>query len=181
MFRSCEKCDKEFDIRVEVNSKKHYLYKRKLCFDCSPYKQGSSAYYEWLRSQQQSKICSGCKLDLPIDKFYLRKSEGGKNKPQSLCIECNNRRAAERSGSFKEWAVEYKGGKCVRCGYDRCLDALQFHHRGHSTKEVTPAKMKLWSREKAQLELDKCELVCANCHAEIHHESRATLKPAPPS
>jgi HD-like signal output (HDOD) protein len=52
-------------------------------------------------------------------------------------------------------------------------DALQFHHRDHSTKEVTPARMKLWSREKARLELDKCDLVCANCHAEIHYEMRS--------
>jgi hypothetical protein len=94
-------------------------------------------------------------------------------KPQSLCIKCNNERAHERSSSFKKWAVEYKDGKCVKCGYDRCLDALQFHHRDHSTKEVTPARMKLWSREKARLELDKCDLVCANCHAEIHYEMRS--------
>lgn len=65
-------------------------------------------------------------------------------------------------------AIAYKGKKCERCGYSRCQEALEFHHRfgrkdfGISSKGYTRS----WKRVKH--ELDKCILLCANCHREIH-------------
>lgn len=63
--------------------------------------------------------------------------------------------------------VEYKGGKCERCGYDKCLSALQFHHIDPSKKEL---KVSSTSRsfESLKIEVDKCSLLCANCHMELH-------------
>lgn len=69
----------------------------------------------------------------------------------------------------KQMVVERFGGKCQCCGYDKCLDALEFHHLDENTKEHKPAYIIIrWSFEKAKKELDKCILVCANCHREIH-------------
>lgn len=74
-----------------------------------------------------------------------------------------------RSGSLriKQQAVNYKGGRCQSCGYNRCLMALQFHHLDPTQKDFEISQASLpWDLIKQ--ELDKCILVCANCHTEIH-------------
>jgi len=68
-------------------------------------------------------------------------------------------------------AVIMFGGKCQICGYDRCINALEFHHLDKNTKDEKPSYIILRrSWEKVKKELDKCILVCANCHREIHAE-----------
>lgn len=69
----------------------------------------------------------------------------------------------------KERAVKYKGGKCVKCGYDKCIIALEFHHIDPKEKDFSPSSNMNKSWEKIKLELDKCILVCSNCHREIHY------------
>lgn len=64
--------------------------------------------------------------------------------------------------------MEMLGGKCNRCGYDKCLDALQFHHKDKSKKEATISWLANRSFERVKKEALKCELLCANCHAEEH-------------
>ena len=63
--------------------------------------------------------------------------------------------------------VEYKGGKCQCCGYNRCIRALEFHHLDPSQKDFTISG-KSKSFETLKKEADKCILVCSNCHKEIH-------------
>lgn len=71
----------------------------------------------------------------------------------------------------KEKLVEYKGGKCIKCGYNKCVDALEFHHKNPNEKEFgISTKGITRSFEKLKVEVDKCDLVCANCHKEIHYE-----------
>lgn len=50
--------------------------------------------------------------------------------------------------------------------------ALEFHHTNPNEKEVDPSKMYYESWEKAQIEIDKCDLLCSNCHMEIHADLR---------
>lgn len=63
--------------------------------------------------------------------------------------------------------IEYKGGKCEICGYDRCNRALEFHHKNPSEKDFTISGRSL-SFDRLKDEVDKCLLVCSNCHSEIH-------------
>lgn len=63
--------------------------------------------------------------------------------------------------------VEYKGGKCQICGYDKCIEALDFHHINPKEKDFSISGGTR-SFETLKPELDKCILVCANCHREIH-------------
>jgi 5-methylcytosine-specific restriction endonuclease McrA len=63
--------------------------------------------------------------------------------------------------------VEYKGGKCQICGYNKCFTALEFHHLNPNSKDFTISGKSL-SFEKLKYEVDKCILVCSNCHSEIH-------------
>lgn len=65
--------------------------------------------------------------------------------------------------------VEYKGGKCEICGYDKSIRALQFHHKSPKGKDFTISG-KSYSKEKLIKEVDKCILVCSNCHIEIHEK-----------
>lgn len=69
---------------------------------------------------------------------------------------------------LKDKLVAYKGGKCEICGYDKCINALEFHHLDPTEKEFSIANGNAIAFEKAKKEVDKCILVCANCHREIH-------------
>ncbi|PIR43834.1 hypothetical protein COV24_00720 [candidate division WWE3 bacterium CG10_big_fil_rev_8_21_14_0_10_32_10] len=74
-----------------------------------------------------------------------------------------------RRKKIKRMAVEYKGGKCEVCGYNKYIGALEFHHRDPSNKEFNlglQGMTRSWARVKK--EADKCMLVCSNCHREIH-------------
>jgi len=69
----------------------------------------------------------------------------------------------------KQKAVDAFGGECQICGYDKCIDALEFHHINKDDKEEKPSYVIMrWSWKRAKKELDKCILVCSNCHKEIH-------------
>jgi len=75
----------------------------------------------------------------------------------------------KRRKKIREMAREYKGGKCMICGYGKCPDALDFHHRNPKDKEFALSDGGLtrsWDRVKK--EIDKCVLICANCHREVH-------------
>jgi hypothetical protein len=64
-------------------------------------------------------------------------------------------------------SYKYKGGCCQICGYDKCVRALSFHHLDAFHKDFNiGGKSKSWNT--IQSELDKCILLCANCHAEVH-------------
>lgn len=81
--------------------------------------------------------------------------------------------AAESRRKIKLQAVTYLGGACTKCGYAKCVAALEFHHRDHSQKDfqISGGSRRRWSELKE--ELDKCDLLCANCHREVHEEIRA--------
>lgn len=68
---------------------------------------------------------------------------------------------------IKEELIQYKGGKCQICGYNKCTSALEFHHLDPTQKDFTiSGGTKSFNTLKP--EVDKCILVCANCHREIH-------------
>lgn len=74
--------------------------------------------------------------------------------------------------AIKHQLIIYKGGKCERCGYNKCEGALQFHHKDPSQKEFSLGQINLSKELNMDIlykEVDKCELLCANCHAEEHY------------
>jgi hypothetical protein len=76
---------------------------------------------------------------------------------------------AKRRKILKEKAIALKGGKCIICGYSKCNAALDFHHIDGKKKDFgisLDGITRSWQR--VQKELEKCILVCANCHREIH-------------
>ena len=80
----------------------------------------------------------------------------------------------KRRQKIRQMAIAAKGGKCEKCGYDRCIEALEFHHKNDSDKNFGLSEKgyaRAW--KKVQKELEKCVLLCANCHRELHAEVAA--------
>lgn len=88
-------------------------------------------------------------------------------------VMCNSCRANRRRWMKKLKCIEYLGGKCSKCEYSKCPEALDFHHRDPSTKKFTISGNATCSWETLVSELDKCDLVCANCHREVHWEEKS--------
>lgn len=69
----------------------------------------------------------------------------------------------------KLWSIEYKGGKCHVCGYSKCVGALEFHHIEPEYKKFAISSTSGNISERVlKKELDKCVLLCSNCHREVH-------------
>ena len=83
------------------------------------------------------------------------------------CKSCWNKRTYQSAKDTIALYMESRGGaKCQKCGYDRCTAALEFHHRDPAQKDPTWSRG--WSMERLKKELDKCDILCSNCHREAH-------------
>lgn len=88
------------------------------------------------------------------------------------CRKCAVEAVQKRRNKVKQMAVDYLGGKCKKCGYNKCIAALEFHHKDPSKKEFgISAKGHCRSWKRVKKELDKCDLLCANCHREVEYTS----------
>lgn len=67
--------------------------------------------------------------------------------------------------------IEAKGGGCCKCGYNKNIAALDFHHRDPSEKKFRLDARNISNRSLRSLliEVEKCDLLCANCHREEHN------------
>lgn len=91
----------------------------------------------------------------------------GRTNPR--CNKCQSDAVTRRRKKLKLMALEYKGDICSKCGYNKCNSALEFHHLDPNEKEFSLGeKGHTMSWNKLKIELDKCILVCSNCHREIH-------------
>ena len=114
----------------------------------------------------ETKICSRCKRELPVSQYYSR----GNGKLRSECKECHKgyvkSKYQERKGAIGE--VKASIG-CAKCGDIRSY-VLDFHHRnGEEKVETINHMIKSASAQTLQKELEKCDVLCANCHREFHY------------
>lgn len=116
------------------------------------------------------KTCSKCnqRKSLTGDNFYLRKNGSF----HYWCRDCNDAATRQKQIDKKIKCVNYKGGKCVMCGYNAYVGALDFHHLDSTKKEFNISSCRTYRWELIKAELDKCICVCRNCHAEIHGNFR---------
>jgi 5-methylcytosine-specific restriction endonuclease McrA len=89
----------------------------------------------------------------------------------------------KRRKKVRQMAIDMGGAKCQLCGYHKCAEALEFHHCHNDRKDFSISNSghsRSWARVKDEIE--KCVLLCANCHREVH-SGQHTLgeKPIPPS
>lgn len=70
-----------------------------------------------------------------------------------------------RREANRAFFIEKLGGRCVICGYDAHPSALDFDHRDPSTKMINVSAIMNWKdRDRIWPEVQKCQLLCANCH-----------------
>jgi hypothetical protein len=106
-----------------------------------------------------------CKLH-GLTEFSSHSKRGGNT---WRCLRCLSDAKTKCRIKLKTKCVEYKGGKCEKCGYSRCISALEFHHKDPSQKEFgISSKGIIRDWESTRKELDKCDILCANCHRESH-------------
>lgn len=132
------------------------------------------------------KFCKKCKETKPVSDFSIYKN----HRIYSYCKKCekednhinqakfqtrNKARSAQisriRKYKVKECGVKYLGGRCVQCGYNEYLCSLDFHHKDPSKKDFEISGKSNFNN-KLKKELDKCVLLCKNCHQVLHYKER---------
>lgn len=121
-----------------------------------------------MNPQGKCKICS-----CPIRAYLVYCRECKENKKKLA----RKQKAAKNSAKVVQWRrnakqklVELRGGKCEICGYCKCLRALQFHHKNPAEKKFALSQANTKRFALMLAEVEKCILLCANCHAEIEDE-----------
>lgn len=127
--------------------------------------------YRRMRNKEKYGNIEGTKICIKCGKSFTPHENGYTRR---YCFECVPNNTYSHGGAgmrklIKSWALEYKGGKCQCCGYNKCNEALEFHHIDKDKKDFIISSRDIptdW--DKIKPELDKCILVCSNCHREIH-------------
>lgn len=166
-MKHCRKCGNKIPSWIKINGVLHNLGNRVHCLDCVPFKKKSKLTYEArnearqnrqkIVSKENKRICEVCNREYV---YHRRKGHTLKR--------CNSCMTNYRRFKLRKRIYDYKGSKCEICGYDRYTEALTFHHRDPDKKEFNISGSHSRSWESIKHELDKCNLLCLNCHAEIH-------------
>lgn len=127
------------------------------CYCCNENKPKSSFPRDGTNSRGYQGYCKECKyLKAHKRRYWLEQSVRDQH--------------IKRRRELKLKAIEYKGGKCIDCGYNKHPAALCFHHTGLKTDSINNL-IKNGFNEKVREELDKCVLLCHNCHDIRHYGS----------
>lgn len=129
--------------------------------------EGRRSFPAELRAHEVFMDCKRCEVTLTKENTYTK----GPKRPndfQSYCKSCFNRYCAERWRQKKLDAIAYKGGACAKCKGHFHYSVFDFHHLDPRDKDVNWTKLRLRSEAKIKAELDKCELLCSNCHRLTH-------------
>lgn len=138
---TCKKCQTPFKNRITIDGVCKNVGKRVYCLECSPYKRHNTRPIEIplivlnQKTGETSEVirvgygeestCACC------HRVYVRTKS-------NKCIgKCNSCRVNIRRFALKMRLVDYKGGKCEKCGYNSHYEVLQFHHRDPTQKEVS--------------------------------------------
>lgn len=143
---------------IDPNSFPHQIKKK--CKDC-----GKIKMCNWQSSFNISGIPEYRIRCIECHKKYLKKIRSTDKYKLT-----RNKRIKIYLKKRKQWAVNYLGGKCQKCGYQKSLSALTFHHRNSKEKEYEVGQILDLNKNKIIKELKKCDLLCFNCHMELHEK-----------
>ena len=130
---------------------------------------------------KKEKSCTKCGNCMSTTLFYKQRQTSEKGSVwyyyDSMCKKCRLTYSKDRSSSYKQDAVDYKGGKCLDCGLIDDPALFDFHHRDATKKdfEIGQAKNK-YLTDRVKKELDKCDLLCCMCHRRRHIKIRTETK-----
>lgn len=155
----CDGCQQQYTTKWHPKNNIHYCSK-------------SCANKHNPRRRMEGK-CYCCQKQISSSRKYCNHCLHDLREKRKLTLKERLRESSKKAVKsyvrrLKEMAVEYKGGKCQLCGYCKCNGSLHFHHVNDNTKSFTISGKSI-SFTRIKPELDKCILVCANCHGEIHN------------
>lgn len=117
----------------------------------------------------ETKICTKCGKELPIDSFNWRDKKKGTRR--SECKVCHSDYMKTKYQEKKELVNNLKRNQCcAKCGDNRAY-VLDYHHIDPNIKEMNISRM-LSNRSNINhviQEIDKCIILCSNCHRELHY------------
>lgn len=159
---TCLKCDKKFKARQEVNGEKKNLSGRKYCLDCSPFGSHNTKKLNGKpRKDQKDKKPYKCKCgENDPKKFYGNR--------RSSCGKCHNKLVKESAKKKRKKAIDYLGGCCKICGYNKYYGSIDIHHLDPNKKDENFRNLSGWSWERIEKEIKGCIPLCRNCHGEVH-------------
>lgn len=121
-----------------------------------------------VKKYHSNRICKTCGNILKGKQLSFCSRYCKHSNPNRLKIAYQQQK--DRATVRKIKLVQYKGGTCNKCGYNKNLASLTFHHRNPKEKSFTIGKnCSQYSWERLVKEADKCSLMCFNCHIELHH------------
>ena len=129
---------------------------------------GYSTVRKYSQNRQSTKprrdyICMDCGETRP-DNFY--------GKMRNRCKTCHNQLGYKiQKEKIYQYAKSRGSIACNICGYDKCFAAMDWHHRDPLEKDPSFQNVRGWNSERLKQELDKCDLLCANCHRELHYNN----------
>lgn len=115
----------------------------------------SHIYYD----TSKEKVCVECGKTKPLIDFYDRRI---------VCKECVKKKENDKAQLRRNLLNDYKQEQCCAKCRDNRFYVLDFHHINPSEKEYTIAQNTRIKFENLKKELDKCVVLCANCHREFH-------------
>lgn len=171
-MKRCRKCNSKIPSWITINGKPRNLNTRAFCLSCSPFGLHNTRSSVSKKITILTKICPLCNTEKPITEFYVKTKNRECKNPSDYypyCKECEKSRVKEKARSLKEKCVKYKGGSCIICGYSKNIAALDFHHRNSKEKDFSISQSTTKEFNQIMIdELDKCDLLCSNCHREVH-------------
>lgn len=164
---TCQQCQQQFAMHQKIDGVWHNLCSRKYCLTCSPFRGHNTKKLTSPTTEgTPTKTCPKCDSLQPVTAFYARKN----GLPMGWCKKCLNRSVIERGRAMKLLMIEYKGGLCTDCGEMPHPACMEFHHLDPDQKDFDLSRVRQKTALTAEVkqELDKCVLVCKNCHAIRH-------------
>ncbi len=139
-MRPCNNCGCHVPNKMIVDGKPRNLQNRKFCLECSPFGGRNT------------------RRDISTPKVLKTR------KTTALAVTRYRQR-------LKQKLIDHKGGRCQRCGYDKPVARVyEFHHRDPAMKEFGISGYLSRSWQTLVTEVEKCDILCRNCHAEVHDE-----------
>ena len=135
------------------------------CSKCSEVKDFSEFDKDCRKPLGISSACSLCRRKQSKERYDLQMKDP---KHRAKIAE----RMKKRNNSAKEQAVAYKGGSCMDCGITYPIAVYDFHHIDPAEKEAALRDILRKGFEAAKPELDKCVLLCSNCHRLRHFHNK---------
>lgn len=142
----------------------------------------------------KNKQCATCKIQKDISLFTRNRSK--KDGLNHSCSECHKKytqrhyqknkqkyleKARKNDAQYREKIDKFiqslKNKPCLDCGKTFPSVAMDFDHiKGKKINNISTMRAKGWSLKKIREEIEKCELVCSNCHRIRTHQRKPTPK-----